>query len=166
MGMCEKEYCFVHRQAEHQYLLCLQLSYLSILCPLSMRNAASDSLTVFTLIPYPIILWAIISEVSGWIYSFRSDILSIGYISFKIYNNEWGPRKHDKNGLARSFLLVLKKKVTLKVLTFFYLSKIERPLVFLLRRVAHTMLGIKKKSFSSLQVVCISIEFWNTFEKS
>ena len=57
MGVCEERvHCFVHGQAEQQFLLCVHLSPLSILLRLCMQNATSDSLMAFTLIPFPVII--------------------------------------------------------------------------------------------------------------
>ena len=57
MCVCEERvHCFVHGQAEQQFLLCVHLSPLSILLRLCMQNATSDSLMAFTLIPFPVII--------------------------------------------------------------------------------------------------------------
>ena len=62
----------------HKNVYSLHLLSLPILCFLCMCNAASDSLPL---------TWASIRvEVSGWMYCFRSESLSICYISFRISN--------------------------------------------------------------------------------
>ena len=98
MGMCKSMSLFYPGPScTIMYTHSVHLSYLSTLSCLCMRIAASDSLTVRTVVPFPVIMWHIYFlfllillvtyDKSSHQWGKQLIQISIGYISCMIYNN-------------------------------------------------------------------------------
>ena len=100
---------FCHGQAEQQCIvsLCLPVVFVYFMSSLYVQcwnwffHSANGNFLSFPnglyiflffsrVCEWPL-MWAVISEVIGWIYNFRFDSISVGYIWSRIYNNGFCP---------------------------------------------------------------------------